>query len=309
MKVLIYGAGGWIGQMMKLYLIEKGHECIIANARANDYQSVKEEIEKVQPDRVFSSIGRTHGTHEGKQYPTIDYLELPGNLKVNVSDNLVGPIVLSSICRANNIHLTYIGTGCVFIYDETHPMPTDLDNLSVANPDVKGFTEEDNPNFFGSSYSIVKGQTDILIKNYNNVLNCRIRMPITADYNPRNFITKILNYEKICSIPNSMTVLPELLPIMIDMMERGETGTYNMTNPSVITHNQILDMYTEIIDPSYVYYNFTVDEQNKILLSKRSNNYLETNKLEKYCFTHNIPLKNIHQSVHDIIVNMKSVKK
>ena len=46
----------------------------------------------------------------------------------------------------------------------------------------------------------------------DNVLNLRIRMPITGDYNKRNFITKITTYEYICSIPNSMTVLPELLP-------------------------------------------------------------------------------------------------
>ena len=44
---------------------------------------------------------------------------------------------------------------------------------------------------------------------FKNVLNLRIRMPITGEPNARNFITKITNYEKICSIKNSMTVLPE----------------------------------------------------------------------------------------------------
>ena len=44
-------------------------------------------------------------------------------------------------------------------------------------------------------------------------------MPITAEDNPRNFITKITNYEKICSMSNSMSVLPDLLPLVIEMME------------------------------------------------------------------------------------------
>ena len=62
--------------------------------------------------------------------------------------------------------------------------------------------------------SIVKGFTDRLMKlNNTNVLNLRIRMPINDTYNPRNFITKITNYEKVCSISNSMTVLPDLLTI------------------------------------------------------------------------------------------------
>ena len=32
-------------------------------------------------------------------------------------------------------------------------------------------------------------------------------MPITDNYEDKNFIYKILNYKKICSISNSMTIL------------------------------------------------------------------------------------------------------
>ena len=106
------------------------------------------------------------------------------------------------------------------------------------------------PNFFGSSYSIMKGTTDNLMKLlYNNTcLNLRIRMPITDVNNPRNFITKITTYEKICSIKNSMTVLPELLPIMLDLLKKQVTGTMNFTNPGLISHNEILQMYKEVVD-------------------------------------------------------------
>ena len=70
-------------------------------------------------------------------------------------------------------------------------------------------------------YSIVKGFTDQIIKLFPNVLNLRIRMPITGIPNPRNFITKIATYEKICSIPNSMTVLPELLPMVLELAKQN----------------------------------------------------------------------------------------
>ena len=45
-----------------------------------------------------------------------------------------------------------------------------------------------------------------------------------------------------------MTVLPELLPIALDMMLKLETGTINLTNPGLISHNEILEMYKEIVD-------------------------------------------------------------
>ena len=59
---------------------------------------------------------------------------------------------------------------------------------------------------------------------FDNVLNLRIRMPIIGEDNSKNFITKITSYDKICiNIPNSMTVLPELLPLVIKMMIKKTT--------------------------------------------------------------------------------------
>ena len=37
-------------------------------------------------------------------------------------------------------------------------------------------------------------------------------------------------------------------------------------------------MYKDIIDPSFTWKNFTIEEQDKILSSKRSNNLMDTNK-------------------------------
>jgi hypothetical protein len=91
-------------------------------------------------------------------------------------------------------------------------------------------------------------------------LNWRIRMPITSRDNPRNFISKIIRYEKICSVPNSMTVLDEMVPVMVDMMRNGEVGTWNMTNPGKISHNEILEMYQKHVNPDFTWKNFTEEE-------------------------------------------------
>jgi 3,5-epimerase/4-reductase len=161
--------------------------------------------------------------------------------------------------------------------------------------------ETDNPDFFGSSYSIVKGFTDRLMRLYPNTLNLRIRMPIVDFHHSRNFITKITQYEKICSMPNSMTVLSDFYPIILDMMKNKEVGTMNLVNPGLITHNEILEMYKEIVDPEFTWTNFSIEEQNQILKSKRSNNHLDTSKLEKL-YPSILP---IHYSVRNCLLKYK----
>ena len=80
-------------------------------------------------------------------------------------------------------------------------------------------------------------------------------MPITGDLHPRNFITKIINYEKVCSNNNSMTVLPSLLPELLNMIITHRTGTVHLTNPGYISHNEILELYKEIVDPNFTWKN------------------------------------------------------
>lgn len=266
MLVLVYGANGWIGSQFINLLKLNDIKYIIGLSRVDDNDSLTIEINKYNPTHVLSLIGRTHGFIDNTAYATIDYLEQKGKLVENIRDNLYGPLLLSLICSQKNIHLTYLGTGCIFTYDGNFK---------------SGFNEQDSPNFFGSSYSIVKGFTDKIMHLFdNNVLNLRIRMPIDNKYSQRNFITKITNYQKICSIPNSMTVLPELLPIVIDLMKNKITGTINLTNPGVISHNEILELYKNIVDPDFKWENFSLEEQRKILDSDRSNNLLNTTKLE-----------------------------
>ena len=98
-----------------------------------------------------------------------------------------------------------------------------------------------------------------------------------------------------------MTVLPELLPIALDLMKYGHTGTFNLTNPGLISHNEILTLYKELVDKEFTWKNFTTEEQNKILDSKRSNNYLDTTKLEKLY----PDIKNIKVSIKEMLLNYK----
>lgn len=292
MKVLLLGHKGWIGSMMASLLTERKINFITTSIRPNNKTEFEKYLVKEKPTHIMSFIGRTHGSINGKKYTTIDYLEQKGKITENVRDNLFSPLVLALLCKKYNIHYTYLGTGCIFKFDEEHPF----------GKEENGFIEESTPNFFGSSYSVVKGYTDELMHLFEDtVLNLRIRMPITSKHEPRNFITKITTYEYICSVPNSMTVLEELLPYVIDMAQKNTTGTINLTNPGLISHNEILEMYKQYIDKDFTWKNFSQEEQLKILDADRSNNYLDTTKLE----TLYPEIKNIKDSVKDIFINWR----
>lgn len=283
-NILIYGSKGWIGNQFIEYLKKHNEEIIFfsSNKRVDDEKEVEKEIIEYKPTNIISFIGRTYGNGIN----SIDYLEQKGQLRYNIRDNLYGPLVLANLSNKYNIHYTYIGTGCIF---------------NQENPLEKSYKEEDNPDFYGSSYSIIKGFTDRLMRMYENTLNLRIRMPIVNYKHPRNFITKITEYPKIASMNNSMTILKDFYPIIIDLIKKKEVGTFNLTNPGVINHNEILEMYKEIIDPQFKWENFTVEEQNKILKSERTNNQMDTTKIIK--LYPEIP--NIKEGIRNCLLEMK----
>lgn len=195
---------------------------------------------------------------------------LPSQQIETIRANVIGCLNLADVCHQSNIHMTYYGTGCIFTYDEAHPIGG------------KGFTEEDDANFRGSYYSHTKAAVEDLLRQYTNVLTLRVRMPIVANLlYPRNFITKIIKYDKVIDIPNSMTVLPELLPLSLEMAKRGLTGVLNFTNPGAISHNEILQLYKEYVDDEFVWKNFSVEEQADVIVAPRSNNMLETKRIER----------------------------
>ena len=261
-KVLIYGGKtGWIGGKMAVLLQEKGVEFVLADARCENRADVAAELDDVKPSHVFMAAGIT-----GR--PNIDWCEdhMPDTIRTNV----IGTLNLADLCNERGIHCTVYATGCVFKYDDAHPLGSGV-----------GFTEDDVPNFDESFYSKTKGFMEPMLRCYPTCLILRVRMPISDDLSHRNFITKIVKYERVVNIPNSMTVLTEMLPASLAMAEKGLVGVYNFCNPGVISHNECLDLYTKYIDPTYKYMNFSLEEQSKILKAGRSNNELDSTKLMK----------------------------
>ena len=280
---LLFGKNGWIGGKLIELLTAQGKTFHLAESRTYNRESVLAEIEKIKPTHVLNAAGVT-----GR--PNVDWCE--DHRDETIRSNVLGTLTVADICAIKGIHHLLYATGCIFEYDDVHVIGG------------KGFTEEENANFHGSFYSHTKALCEDLLHEYPTTCTLRVRMPISDDLSSRNFVTKIVKYDKVVNIPNSMTVLTDLLPVSLIMAERKLTGIYNFCNPGAISHNEVLDLYRDYVDPSYTYANFSVEEQAKILKAGRSNNTLDHTKLVAALPDVHIP--DIKTSMIEVMKRMKA---
>mmetsp|Transcript_38583 Transcript_38583/g.62245 ORF Transcript_38583/g.62245 Transcript_38583/m.62245 type:complete len:695 (-) Transcript_38583:392-2476(-) len=272
-KFLVFGRSGWIGGDLGRILEKQGTDYQFATARLDNAADVERDIIHSGCTHVLNAAGLT-----GR--PNVDWCET--HRKEVIKVNVLGTLGLADICATHGVHMTNFATGCIFHYDEKRPMHPARDKNLVCTEDAsKTFTEEDRPNFSGSYYSETKGYVENMLREYDNVLTLRVRMPIDNNVvtNKRNFIYKISHYERVVDIPNSMTVLDELLPYGIELAVRGRAGIYNFCNPGAISHAQVLQLYKDYMDPDFTWKIFSLEEQAKILEAGRSNNELSPAKL------------------------------
>ncbi|MBI4121711.1 MAG: sugar nucleotide-binding protein [Parcubacteria group bacterium] len=266
MKYLIFGNG---------YLGNKFHgllpDSVIDRADINDTAAVAEAIKKYQPQAVINCAAKT-----GK--PNVDWCE---DHKLETLDsNLRGALSLLKVCEELGQYWVQIGSGCIYEGDKNG----------------QGWAESDAPNFDRSYYSKVKGWLNDILADFN-VLQLRLRMPLDGEPGPRNFITKIATYPKVISVPNSITVIDDLVVAAKALMERKATGIYNVANPGVIEHKEILEMYKEIVDPTHTYTPISLEELATFTKAGRSNCVISSQKLEAA----GIHLPEIHGRVRELL--------
>ncbi|KJZ78128.1 hypothetical protein HIM_02166 [Hirsutella minnesotensis 3608] len=282
---LIWGEKGWIASMLKSLLKSQGKKVYTTAVRLENREAIVQELALFKPTHVFNAAG-----HTGR--PNVDWCE--DNKEATVRSNVIGALNLTDCCFKAGVHCTVFGTGCIYQYDETHP---------IGGP---GYTEEEKANFEGSFYSLTKGHLESVMKHYRNCLILRLRMPVSDDLHARSFVTKIASYPRIVNVPNSNTMLYDLLPAAILLAEHNEVGVYNFTNPGAISHNQVLDLFKEIVRPTLTYRNFSVEDQAKTLKAGRSNCELDTTKLVTRLRAYGYRIDDIHTSYRRCFERMKA---
>lgn len=249
MKVLIFGAGGFMGSYLKkLYPDAATPKVDIGNAN-----EVQKALDEIKPEVVINAAGKT-----GR--PNVDWCE--DHKMETLHANVTGPIVLLGECAKRNIYFVHIGSGCIY-----------------NGPADHFFTEEEIPNFIGSFYSLTKAMSDQILKPFP-VLQLRLRMPFDGSDNPRNLLQKLIKYKKVLDVKNSITYLPDLFKALEILVKKRATGIYNVVNPGAVSPYEIMEMYKKHINPKHEFERLTLDHLSDVVKAGRSNCVLSCKKLQ-----------------------------
>jgi UDP-glucose 4,6-dehydratase len=142
LKFLIYGRTGWLGGLLGKLCEGKGIAYEYGVGRLEDRSSVEADVAAVKPTHVFNAAGVT-----GR--PNVDWCE--SHKVETIRANVAGTLTLADVCKQKNLNLMNYATGCIFEYDEQHPLGSGI-----------GFKEEDTPNFAGSYYSKTKAMVSAI---------------------------------------------------------------------------------------------------------------------------------------------------
>jgi dTDP-4-dehydrorhamnose reductase len=272
MKYLIFGRNGWLANKLKDYL----GDAIVSDVDILDLPAVRKELEEKNPEVVINAAGIT-----GR--PNIDWCE--DHKAETIAGNVTAPLNLLQATQEKGFYLVHFGSGCIFQGDN----------------DGKGF-KEDDPAEPPSFYSWTKFWTDSILKNFP-VLIVRLRLPIDVEPGSRNAIDKVLKYENVIDSENSVTVVPDLLDVTRQLIEKKKTGIYHVTNPGAISPAEIMELYKKIIDPGHEFKVVKVEElyEKGLAKAKRSNTILNTEKLE----AEGIYMKPIKERIVEVLEEYK----
>jgi 3,5-epimerase/4-reductase len=255
MKVVVFSPG-YLGAKMVDALRARGHETVPVRIEVTDLEAVRRALDEYRPDAVLNCAGK-------KGSPNVDWCET--HQIETMRSNTIGPLTVAQACNERGIHLTHLGTGCIF-YGES--------------PDPKGWREEDFPNP-QAAYTRSKAAADFVRTTMPDVAIVRLRMPIDDQSNPGNLIDKLAKYPKIIDVENSVTVVDDLIEAVVGVIEKRGAGVFHAVNPGTMRHRDLIALYEELVDPSHT--NEWIREEDLVAQGlaskKRSNNIMQNARL------------------------------
>lgn len=264
-KVLLFGGrSGYIGSEFKAQLLRQCEVVALAppHVQVDSYRGfIKDTIEHINPDIVINCAGYT-----GK--PNVDACET--QKEACFYGNVTYPKEIAKACAEVGTPFGHVSSGCIY------------------NGYDKVFTEEDAPNFsfesgYCSYYSGTKadGEKAILAANPNSFI-WRLRIPFEETANPRNYITKMINYDKILSLPNSLSHKGEFVKMCIETITKEVPyGIYNVVNEGEFNAKELFTLLKKygVYEGKKKFY-ADLEEFNKDVVAPRSNCVLSVDKLK-----------------------------
>lgn len=307
--MLVIGTDNWIGKYIYDYL-NKDVSSYNSEIKINDFIKNEKNINNLNliKQKLKSSIIEYHNIGQndknvicciyksfGKNIYSVN--EIESNLYENILYNLELPLLVAQICKDLNIHCTMISNGCLY---------------QSNNKNDKLINEESIPDLTVSNHSIVSITKENIINLVNdNCLNLRLRYPISCDFNPECYLSKLITFSGVLNCNNSVSILEDLLPIAIELIKNKEIGVYNLCNDGYINSVDTLLKYKYTIDEN-IEINEISEDKHDITIGKRSNLIVSNQKLNNkiteinYKNNTNLSLPDATISINEKIINMKN---
>ncbi len=251
MKTLIFGKG-FLGQRLAASI----EGSLISDVNILDHAALSQIIAQEKPDAVINAAGKT-----GK--PNVDWCET--HFYETYQTNVIGALNVANACETWGAYMLHLGSGCIFYGD---------------SPFIGGWKEDDfaNPT---SYYSRTKYAADLVLGRLPWVGIARLRMPVDHTPGPRNLITKLVSYKQIIDVQNSVTVVDDFVAVARQLIAQRAPGIFHVTNPGVMRHRELVDLYRELVDPNHVCEFIEADDlvRRGLAMSARSNCILSSARL------------------------------
>lgn len=290
--IILLGGTGYVGGAFQRFFQSRGIPFKSLSRSEVDYTNLKvlsTYLKTHKPDFLINAAGYT-----GK--PNVDACEAD---KANcLFGNAVFPGIVAEACGDAGMSWGQVSSGCIY---------------TGAHPDGSGFSEDDTPNFSFrtnncSFYSGTKALGEEVLKDEENVWIWRLRIPFDQFDSPRNYLSKLMRYQRLLEATNSISQLHEFVEACFACFEKKVPfGTYNMTNPGEVTTREVAAMIEAhgLAPHPFSFFDNEAEFMKKAAITPRSNCVMDSRKLASV----GIHMTPVREAIHQALENWVPEKK
>lgn len=285
---VLLGGHGYVGTAIQRFLAQQQLPFQVVSRSDVDYSSrdaLRTFLGETRPEFLINAAGFT-----GR--PNVDACELQ---KADCLDgNAVLPGVIRDVCENLKLPWGHVSSGCIY---------------TGAKPDGSGFTEADPPNFSFrqdncSFYSGTKSLGEEVLDGATQCYVWRLRIPFNEFNSPRNYISKMINYDRLLDATNSLSHLGEFAAACVACWtQKVDFGIYNLTNPGAVTTREVVDMIQQqgLSDKQFSFFETEEEFMKLAAATPRSNCVLDSSK----AIAAGLPLSPVEDALQMAMKNWK----
>jgi dTDP-4-dehydrorhamnose reductase len=289
--IAILGSTGYVGGKYLNYLQASGIDCMGLSRSEVDYSDVSALsgwLSSESPNFLINAAGYT-----GK--PNVDACER--HKAECLFGNAVLPGRIRKACEETGTPWGHVSSGCVY---------------QGRREDGVGWSEDDAPNFSFrnppcSFYSGTKALGEELLGDAEQCYVWRLRVPFNHEESTRNYLCKLLAYDRLLDAENSLSHLDDFVKATVSChLKEIPFGVYNVINPGAVTTRQVTQWMREegITAKEFSFFENEESFMKEAAKTPRSSCVLDASKLT----ASGLGLRSVEEAVRDSLRKMKETR-